>query len=312
MHYTSNYELRLPEGLDDVDLSDINYNTDEIDGILKDQADSIESLQTALGEDEGDISDVKSALEGMEQDIGLVEQGVTYLNGQVNDDGGIADRLSAVETVAQAASEDCTALEQLTDTMGEDITLLEGTVSDLSDDVGGLTSTVSGHTSDIQDLNNSVGNAMLEIGGVKTRLGTDEGLITANATAIEQMDDRVDDLELAETAVDARLDALEAKTYRHLVCLKSDVVGYVASVIVAFDCGSATGLNLSQVLGYLDDWTECGGVYLNLNVHAIKVVSAGEVHYATADYQQTDGYEEATVTASSVFSKLTYLSIKEI
>lgn len=97
MNYTTNYNLKLPEKSDLIDVADFNYNSTAIDAKLKDLSDdtaalttiqqavsdnstAITNLQTRVGEAESDISANASEISGIKT-VNEAQQSAINTNG---------------------------------------------------------------------------------------------------------------------------------------------------------------------------------------------------------------------------------------
>lgn len=310
MNYSTNYNLRLPDGTDDVDVSDISYDMEQIDEIMKANADGLSDLQTALGEDETDIGNLKDKTDALETSVGGLEDDMSFCKNKLQDldeqlnksPGGLDDEVADLKT-------DVSSLKTRMTTAEGSLTSLQGTVSGLSTDLDSLESTVAGHTTDITGIGGAIDRIDGDIVTINGKLTTDEATIATHTSDIS-------DLKAEDVAIDGRLDVLETKKYKHTVVLHGTLAGYVTQVmfeIINEDDQADNSLN--HIFPYLEDWTICQGLYLNDAFQAIKVVSNKEVHIAVLNHSYTHGYEEVTITASgqdNVFYSAFTLSVKEI
>lgn len=79
MQYTTNYSLKKPDGSDNVNIGDLNYNADQIDAKLKEAMDKA-TAALPVGNGNKDTQEIKTLL--IETDTRSVE--VTRTSGQIS------------------------------------------------------------------------------------------------------------------------------------------------------------------------------------------------------------------------------------
>ena len=305
MNYSTNYNLRLPDGTDDVDVSDISYDMEQIDEIMKANADGVSNLQSALDEDETDIGNLKSRATALESSVDDLESEVdhhssviTALDNQINrSPGGLDDEVADLKT-------DVSSLKTRMTTAEGSLTSLQSTVSGLSTDLDSLESTVAGHTTDITGIGGAIDRIDGNIVTINGKLTTDEATIASHTSDISDLKD-------ADDAIDGRLDALEgAKKYQHFVCL----AGSAISVMFSFISDSSTALSLNDLLGIIEDYTQCNGMYNGWAFNAIKLQATDRVVMESPDPTEYQGRKFVAWAGVGIpaFTTATTLSIKEI
>lgn len=305
MNYSANYNLRLPDGTDDVDVSDISYDMEQIDEIMKANADGVSDIQTALGEDETEIGDLKdraTALEnlvdGLDDDVGRLSNIVQDLDEQINKSpGGLDDEVADLKT-------DVSSLKTRMTTAEGSLTSLQSTVGTLNTELTSLESTVNGHTTDITGIGGAIDRIDGNIVTINGKLTTDEATIAGHTSDIS-------DLKAADVDIDGRLDALEgAKKYQHFVCL----AGSAISLMFSFISDSSTALSLNDLLGIIEDYTQCNGMYNGWAFNAIKLQATDRVTMESPDPTEYQGRKIVAWAGvgTPAFTTATTLSIKEI